>query len=163
AGRLRRALRPAPPAARRVHLGVDRPRDRPAHPGGRTLLRLRRRLWRAPPPRQLPPPRPGFPPPGPLPPPARRQARIPPRPRPPRSIPARHRHHDAGLHASRFGGTVEDGGVPVAAGALEMPNVPPGDVATAGFPQALIDATMPAPADERWLTVTASLATGTGW
>jgi len=43
-GRVRRAVRPAPAAARRVHLGMDRPRDHPAHPGGRTVLRLRRRL-----------------------------------------------------------------------------------------------------------------------
>src|SRR5205823_4557330 len=57
----------------------------------------------------------------------------------------------------------EGGGVPVAAGALEMPNAPAGHVTTAGFPQALIDATARVPGDERWLTVTASLATGTGW
>ena len=80
-----------------------------------------------------------------------------------RSISVRNRQHAAGLHAYRFGWTVEDGGVPVAAGDLEMPNAPPGHVTTAGFPQALIDATTPAPDDERWLTVTASLATGTGW
>ncbi|HEY1004600.1 MAG TPA: glycoside hydrolase family 2 TIM barrel-domain containing protein, partial [Streptosporangiaceae bacterium] len=80
-----------------------------------------------------------------------------------RSISVSNRQHAAGLHAYRFGWTVEDGGVPVAAGDLEMPNAPPASVATAGFPQALIDATTPAPGDERWLTVTASLATGTGW
>jgi beta-galactosidase len=80
-----------------------------------------------------------------------------------RSISVRNRQHAAGLHAYRFGWTVEDGGISVAAGDLEMPNVPPAGVATAGFPQALIDATTPAPDDERWLTVTASLATGTGW
>src|SRR5436190_5277710 len=80
-----------------------------------------------------------------------------------RSISVRNRQHAAGLHAYRFGWTVEDGGIPVAAGDLEMPNVPPAGVATAGFPQALIDATTPAPDDERWLTVTASLATAAGW
>ena len=80
-----------------------------------------------------------------------------------RSISVRNRQHAAGLHAYRFGWTVEDGGVPVAAGALKMPNAPPGHAATAGFPQALIDAPAPAPDGERWLTVTASLATGTGW
>src|SRR5690242_2176459 len=76
-----------------------------------------------------------------------------------RSISVRNRQHAAGLHAYRFGWTVEDDGVPVAAGALEMPNAPPGHGATAGFPQALIDAPAPAPDGERWLTVTASLAT----
>jgi beta-galactosidase len=44
-----------------------------------------------------------------------------------------------------------------------MPNVPAGDVSTAGFPRALIDATASAPDDERWLTVTASLAADTCW
>ena len=57
-----------------------------------------------------------------------------------RSISIRNRQHAAGLHAYRFGWTVEDGGVPVAAGDLEMPNVPPGHVTTVGFPQALVDA-----------------------
>ena len=66
AGRLRRAVRPAPPPARRVHLGVDRPRDRPAHPGGRTVLRLRRRLRRARARRQLRHRRPGLPRPDPF-------------------------------------------------------------------------------------------------
>ena len=80
-----------------------------------------------------------------------------------RSISIRNRQHAAGLHAYRFGWTVEDGGVPVAAGDLEMPNVPPGHVTTAGFPQALVDATASAPDDERWLTVTASLAADTPW
>ena len=80
-----------------------------------------------------------------------------------RSISVRNRQHAAGLHAYRFGWTVEDGGVPVAAGDLEMPNGLPGAVTTTGFPAALVDATAPAPGDERWLTVTASLATGTGW
>jgi beta-galactosidase len=80
-----------------------------------------------------------------------------------RSISVRNRQHAAGLHAYRFGWTVEDGGVPVAAGGLEMPNAPAGHVTTAGFPQALTDATARAPDDERWLTVTASLAAGTSW
>ena len=57
-----------------------------------------------------------------------------------RSISVKNRQHTAGLHAYRFGWTIEDGGVPVAAGDLEMPNVPPGHVTTAGFPQALTDA-----------------------
>jgi beta-galactosidase len=80
-----------------------------------------------------------------------------------RSISVQNRQHAAGLHAYRFGWTVEDGGVPVAAGDLEMPNVLPGDVTTVGFPQALIDATASAPGDERWLTVTGSLAADTPW
>jgi beta-galactosidase len=80
-----------------------------------------------------------------------------------RSISVKNRQHAAGLHAHRFGWTIEDGGVPVAAGHLEMPNVPPGHVTTIGFPQALADATASAPDDERWLTVTASLAADTPW
>jgi beta-galactosidase len=80
-----------------------------------------------------------------------------------RTISVRNRQHSAGLHAYRFGWTVEDGGVPVAAGGLEMPNAPPASVATAGFPQALTDAAARAPDDERWLTVTASLAADTSW
>ena len=80
-----------------------------------------------------------------------------------RSISVQNRQHAAGLHAYRFGWTVEDGGVPVAAGDLEMPDVPPGDAATAGFPQALIDATASAPDGERWLTVSATLAADMPW
>ena len=80
-----------------------------------------------------------------------------------RTISVRNRQHTAGLHAYRFGWAVEDGGVLVAAGDLRVPNVLAGDAATAGFPQALIDATAPAPEDERWLTVTASLAADTPW
>jgi beta-galactosidase len=80
-----------------------------------------------------------------------------------RSISVRNRQHAAGLHAYRFGWTVEDGGVPVAAGDLEVPNGLPGAVTTTGFPAALVDAAAAAPDDERWLTVTASLATGTAW
>ena len=55
------------------------------------------------------------------------------------------------------------GGVRVAAGGLDMPNVLAGDVSTAGFPRALTDATASAPDGERWLTVTASLAADTPW
>jgi len=80
-----------------------------------------------------------------------------------RSISVKNRQHAAGLHAHRFGWTIEDGGGPVAAGDLEMPNVPPGHVTTVGFPQALTDATTSAPDDERWLAVTASLAADTPW
>src|ERR1700759_4797556 len=80
-----------------------------------------------------------------------------------RSISVRNRQHAAGLHAYRFGWTVEDGGVTVAAGDLEVPNGPPGGVNTTGFPAGLVDAVAATPGDERWLTVTASLATGTGW
>ncbi|HEY1324946.1 MAG TPA: beta-galactosidase domain 4-containing protein, partial [Streptosporangiaceae bacterium] len=80
-----------------------------------------------------------------------------------RSITVANRHHSLGTHGYRFGWTVEDGGVRVAAGGLEMPNVPAGDVSAAGFPRALADATASAPDDERWLTVTASLAAGTRW
>ena len=80
-----------------------------------------------------------------------------------RSISVRNRQHAAGLYAYRFGWTVEDGGVPVAAGDLEVPNGLPGAVTITGFPAALVDAAAAAPDDERWLTVTASLATGTAW
>src|SRR2546427_7818330 len=44
-----------------------------------------------------------------------------------------------------------------------MPNVPRGHATTVGSPQALTDATAPAPDDERWLTVTVSLAADTPW
>jgi beta-galactosidase len=80
-----------------------------------------------------------------------------------RSITVANRHHTVSTHGYRFGWTVEDGGVRVAAGGLEMPNVPARDVSTAGFPRALTDATASAPDGERWLTVTASLAAGTPW
>ena len=80
-----------------------------------------------------------------------------------RSITVANRHHTAGTGAYRFGWTVEDEGVRVAAGGLETPNVPAGDVATVSFPRALTDATASAPAGERWLTVTASLAADTRW
>ena len=80
-----------------------------------------------------------------------------------RSISVKNRQHTAGLHAYWFGWTIEDGGVPVAGGDLEMPNVPPGHVTTVGFPQALTDAMASVPDDERWLTVTASLAADTPW
>ena len=80
-----------------------------------------------------------------------------------RSITVANRHHTAGTGAYRFGWTVEDEGVRVAAGGLEMPNVPAGGVATVSFPRALTDATASVPAGERWLTVTASLAADTRW
>src|SRR5690349_10004965 len=80
-----------------------------------------------------------------------------------RNITVANRHHTQGIEAYRFGWTVEDGGVRVAAGDLEMPNVPAGNVSTAGFPRALVDAIASAPDDERWLTVTASLAADTRW
>jgi len=80
-----------------------------------------------------------------------------------RGITVANRHHTAGTAAYRFGWTVEDGGIQVAAGGLEMPNVPAGDVATVSFPRALTDAMASAPAGERWLTVTASLAADTRW
>jgi beta-galactosidase len=79
------------------------------------------------------------------------------------SISVRNRQHTAGLHAYRFGWTVEDGGVPVAAGDMQMPNARPGDVSTAGFPRALADAIATDSHDERWLTVTASLAADAAW
>ncbi|HTQ89709.1 MAG TPA: glycoside hydrolase family 2 TIM barrel-domain containing protein, partial [Streptosporangiaceae bacterium] len=80
-----------------------------------------------------------------------------------RSVTVANRHHTAGTAAYRFGWTAEDGGVQIAAGGLEMPDVPAGDAATVSFPRALADATASAPAGERWLTVTASLAADTRW
>jgi beta-galactosidase len=80
-----------------------------------------------------------------------------------RGITVANRHHTAGTGVYRFGWAVEDQGVRIAAGGLEMPNVPAGDVATVSFPRALTDATASAPAGERWLTVTASLAADTRW
>jgi beta-galactosidase len=80
-----------------------------------------------------------------------------------RSITVANRHHTVSTRGYRFGWTVEDGGVRVASGDLEVPDVPAGDVATVGFPQAVTDATAAAPDDERWLTVTASLAGDAPW
>jgi beta-galactosidase len=80
-----------------------------------------------------------------------------------RSITVANRHHTMSTEGYRFGWTVEEGGVRVAAGGLVTPNVLAGDVSTAGFPRALTDATASAPDGERWLTVTASLAADTPW
>ena len=80
-----------------------------------------------------------------------------------RAISVENRHHSAGTGAYRFGWKVEDGGVLVAEGALDLPAVPAACVGRAGFPPALIGSTSRAPGAERWLTVTASLAADTSW
>jgi len=86
-----------------------------------------------------------------------------------RSVTVANRHHAAGTHGYGFGWKVEDGGVPVAEGALDLPAVPAGEIARVGFPQPLLDSlgslgsTAAEPGDERWLIVTASLAADTAW
>jgi beta-galactosidase len=78
-----------------------------------------------------------------------------------RSISVENRHHTVGTGAYRFGWRVEDGGVLVAEGDLDLPAVPAAGTGRAGFPRALADAAEPEA--ERWLTVTASLAADTPW
>ncbi len=80
-----------------------------------------------------------------------------------RSIAVQNRQHTAGTGAFRFGWKVEDGGVLVAEGDLDLPVVPAAGTGHARFPPALIAATAPEPEAERWLTVTATLAADTPW
>jgi beta-galactosidase len=80
-----------------------------------------------------------------------------------RTIEVRNRQHTASTGAYRFGWRVEDGGDLVAAGDLAVPAVPAGGTGQVGFPAALLAAAAPEPEDERWLTVTVSLAAGTPW
>jgi beta-galactosidase len=80
-----------------------------------------------------------------------------------RTISVENRHHTVGTEAYRFCWRVEDGGVLVAGGALNLPVVPAAGVGRVGFPPALIDSMTPEPEDERWLTLTASLAADTSW
>jgi beta-galactosidase len=80
-----------------------------------------------------------------------------------RSISVENRHHTVSTGAYGFSWTVEDGGMPVAEGTLEVPAVPAGGTLRVGFSQALIDSVASGPEDERWLTVTASLAGDAPW
>ncbi len=80
-----------------------------------------------------------------------------------RIISVENRHHTAGTEAYRFCWKVEDGGVQVAEDALNLPVVPAAGVSRVSFPPALIGCMTPEPQDERWLTVTASLAADTSW
>jgi beta-galactosidase len=80
-----------------------------------------------------------------------------------RSISVENRHHTVSTGGYDFRWTVEDGGMPVAAGALEVPRAPAAGTVRVGFPRALIDGTASVPDDERWLTVTASLARDAPW
>jgi beta-galactosidase len=80
-----------------------------------------------------------------------------------RTVSVQNRHHTVSTAAYRFGWAVEDGGIPVAHGDLDVPPVPAADLAAVGFPQALTHATASESADERWLTVTATLAADTPW
>ncbi len=80
-----------------------------------------------------------------------------------RRVRVENRHHTAGTEAYRFSWTVEDGGVLLAEAALDVPGVPAGGAASVGFPRALTDAAASEPRDERWLTVTVSLAADTAW
>ncbi len=79
------------------------------------------------------------------------------------AVVVRNRHHTVGTGAYRFGWRVEDGGVLVAEGELEVPAVPAGDTFSVTFPPALDYAISTEPEDERWLTVTVTLAAGTAW
>ncbi len=80
-----------------------------------------------------------------------------------RTIAVRNRHHTASTAAYRFGWRVEDSGDLVAAADLAVPAVPAGGTGQVGFPAALLAAAAAEPGDERWLTVTVSLAAGTAW
>jgi beta-galactosidase len=78
-------------------------------------------------------------------------------------IAVRNRHHAVSTVAYRFGWRVEDGGALVAEGDLEVPAVPAGETFSVTFPPALDYAISTEPEDERWLTVTVSLAADTPW
>ena len=80
-----------------------------------------------------------------------------------RSITVANRHHTMSTEAYRFSWTVEDDGVLVAAGDLDVPAVPAAGSVSVGFPEAVTGRTVTGPAGERWLTVTASLAADTSW
>jgi beta-galactosidase len=80
-----------------------------------------------------------------------------------RTITVRNRHHTASTAAYRYGWRVEDGGVLVAEGDLAVAAIPAGGTGSAGFPPELLDAVAAEPDDERWLTVTASLAADSRW
>ncbi len=80
-----------------------------------------------------------------------------------RRVQVENRHHAASTGAYRFSWKVEDGGALVAEAALAVPNVPAGGTASVGFPPALAGAMASEPPDERWLTVTVSLAADTAW
>jgi beta-galactosidase len=79
------------------------------------------------------------------------------------SIAVANRHHAADTHAYAFRWRAEDGGVLIAEDTLDLPAVPAGEATRVGFPTSLLDSPAPAPGDERWLTVTASLAADTHW
>jgi beta-galactosidase len=92
-----------------------------------------------------------------------------------RAITVQNRQHSADTSAYRLTWAIEEDGVPVADGPLELPAVPAGAAAEISFPPGLTApaASAPAsgpasdsagrPASERWLTVTASLAADTAW
>jgi beta-galactosidase len=80
-----------------------------------------------------------------------------------RTISVQNRHHTAGTGAYRFCWRVEDGGVLVAEGPLNLPAVAAAGVSRVSFPPELIDAIKPEPRNERWLTLTATLIADTSW
>jgi beta-galactosidase len=80
-----------------------------------------------------------------------------------RTITVRNRHHTASTAAYRFGWRIEDGGVLVAEGDLEMPAIAAGDTGRVCFPVSLLDVTGSEAEDERWLTVSASLVAAAPW
>jgi beta-galactosidase len=77
-----------------------------------------------------------------------------------RTISVENRHHAVSTEAYWH---VEDGGVRVADAVLNLPVVPAAGLSRVSFPPALIDGLTSEPEDERWLTVTASLAADTSW
>jgi len=80
-----------------------------------------------------------------------------------RTISVQNRHHTAGTGAYRFRWRVEDGGVLVAEGALNLPVVPAAGLSHVSFPPELTNGIKPEPRNERWLTLTASLTADTPW
>ena len=80
-----------------------------------------------------------------------------------RSLSVANRQRTATTEDYRFTWTVEDGGVLVAEGDLQVPVAAAASTARVRFPPALIDSTASEPKDERWLTVTASLAADAPW
>jgi beta-galactosidase len=80
-----------------------------------------------------------------------------------RTITLRNRHHSASTAGYRLAWTLEDDGVLVMDGLLDLPAVAAGATGRASFPPALAGAAAGDLAGERWLTVTASLAADTSW
>ena len=80
-----------------------------------------------------------------------------------RRITVLNRHHTRSTEGLAFTWRLEDGGVFVAEQDLALPPVPAGESVTIGFPPALTAGMAAGPTDERWLTITVSLATDEPW